>query len=391
MTAATKKIYFPSLNGLRFIAALFVVIHHIEQFKHIFGLENYWGNSFILIMGDLGVTFFFVLSGYLISYLLFVEKDLSNGISLKNFYVRRILRIWPLYYLIVVISLFILPHLQFLYVPGLTDAVKENLLTKSVLFMSVFPNLALVLFPPVPFGSHSWSIGVEEQFYLIWPVFMKYAKRYLRVVLYVIFFYVIIKGVLILCLTFLKAEPVLFGTLKLINEYVGMTRIDCMAIGGIGAYILYKRMPILKILYNRFFQALLYLIVFVFFLRPVYFPWINNEVYSILFCLIILNLSSNEKSFFSLENRLFDYLGRISYGIYMYHPLCLVTAIYLLKTVLKGTNLNHSFVVYFLSIAFTILMSAISYTFFESPFLKLKFAFSKIISGDNAKVKDFKN
>jgi peptidoglycan/LPS O-acetylase OafA/YrhL len=123
-------------------------------------------------------------------------------------------------------------------------------------------------------------------------------------------------------------------------------------------------------------------------LRPVYFPWINNEVYSVLFCSIIINLSSNDKSIFSLENSFFDYLGKISYGIYMYHPLCIVAAIYLLNTALKGMNLNHNVMIYFLSIAFTILLSTLSYSFFESPFLKLKSAFSKIISGDNAKAKD---
>jgi len=69
-----QKIYFPNLNGLRFIAAFLVIIHHIEQTKSIFKIENYWGAiPFIGIIGKLGVVLFFVLSGFLITYLL-LEK-----------------------------------------------------------------------------------------------------------------------------------------------------------------------------------------------------------------------------------------------------------------------------------------------------------------------------
>ncbi|RMG83594.1 MAG: hypothetical protein D6707_00790 [Bacteroidetes bacterium] len=64
------KVYFPNLNGLRFIAAGMVIIHHIEQLKSIFGIENYWGVPFIRLVGKLGVVLFFVLSGFLITFLL---------------------------------------------------------------------------------------------------------------------------------------------------------------------------------------------------------------------------------------------------------------------------------------------------------------------------------
>lgn len=68
-----KKVYFPNLNGLRFVAAFMVIIHHVEQFKNLFGLENIFHKSpFISIVGKLGVILFFVLSGFLITYLLLV-------------------------------------------------------------------------------------------------------------------------------------------------------------------------------------------------------------------------------------------------------------------------------------------------------------------------------
>src|SRR5262245_16271974 len=110
MTATlTDRIYFRNLNGLRFIAALLVIIHHIEQLKYIFGMPNNFSSSFVQIIGELGVILFFVLSGFLITYLLLEEEKRTDTIAVRNFYLRRILRIWPLYFLIVIIALAILP------------------------------------------------------------------------------------------------------------------------------------------------------------------------------------------------------------------------------------------------------------------------------------------
>src|SRR5262245_23508948 len=107
-----EKIYFPNLNGLRFIAAFLVIIHHLEQFKLTFKMDNYWNVPFIEPIGRLGVVLFFVLSGFLITYLLLAEENIKGGISIKSFYVRRILRIWPLYFLIVLLGLWILPNIS---------------------------------------------------------------------------------------------------------------------------------------------------------------------------------------------------------------------------------------------------------------------------------------
>ena len=106
-----KSIYFPNLNSIRFIAALLVIIHHIEQFKSVFNIyPNQMNNPVIGSFGPLGVRLFFVLSGFLITYLLFAEKEVSGTISITKFYIRRALRIWPLYYLIVLLAFFIVPY-----------------------------------------------------------------------------------------------------------------------------------------------------------------------------------------------------------------------------------------------------------------------------------------
>lgn len=179
-----KKIYFPHLNGIRFIAALLVIIHHIEQLKGIYGMPTLWGgksvaSSLISIIGPQGVVLFFVLSGFLITYLLLAEEEKTKTINIRKFYIRRILRIWPLYLLIVVLSLFVLVHFNIFTWPGFDiETVQSNIFWKLGLFMLFFSNLVLVYFGIIPYASQTWSIGTEEQFYLVWPIIIKVIKKY---------------------------------------------------------------------------------------------------------------------------------------------------------------------------------------------------------------------
>ena len=116
-----KILYFPGLHGLRCIAALMVIVTHIELFKARYGLPNIY--HFNKDFGVYGVDFFFVLSGFLITYLLFKEDDKFGFINLKFFYLRRIFRIWPLYYLLIIIVFLLVPLINYPIVPGynLTD------------------------------------------------------------------------------------------------------------------------------------------------------------------------------------------------------------------------------------------------------------------------------
>lgn len=167
-----EKIYFPNLNGLRFIAAFMVIIHHLEQMKFILGMNNYWDNGFIAVVGKLGVVLFFVLSGFLITYLLLAEEKFHGDISVKQFYVRRILRIWPLYFFVILLAFFVLPEIKFL---SFGYDYSNNFFIKFVLFVMMLPNLALAMGAAVPFVSQAWSVGTEEQFYLVWANF--YEKK----------------------------------------------------------------------------------------------------------------------------------------------------------------------------------------------------------------------
>lgn len=380
------KIYFPGLNGLRFIAAFLVIIHHTEQFKTVLRFSNYWENPFIRNIGGLGVNLFFVLSGFLITYLLLSEKENFNTISIKNFYIRRMLRIWPLYFLIAIAGLYIIPHFSFFNLPEWTEKISEHLAIKSILFFLILPNLAIVLFTPVPYAAQTWSIGVEEQFYLIWPLIIKYTKRYLLVLVSIVFITILMNTTFILLSLYLKktnADELLQTRVVYIIQYLNYLRISCMAIGGIGAYLLFfNKEKALSILYSKLMQVAAVALIVMLMLKGVKFLYISQEIYALLFAVIILNIASNPQSMLKLNNQSFDFLGKISYGLYMYHPIAIVIAIKTLSLVFTDFNtIGANFCVHAVSLLIAIAIATLSYYLLERKFLKFKKVFTKIESG----------
>ena len=170
------RVYFKGLKFLRFIAASMVVVHHIEQYKCKLGIPNLWSNGVIRNLGDKGVTLFFVLSGFLITFLLLKEKEQTGKINIKYFYFRRVLRIWPLYFLVVFSSIFLFPHLSF-FRTNETSVIENKFLEILLLSICILPNMTMLYVGAIPFSSQTWSIGVEEQFYIVWPVLIKYTKH----------------------------------------------------------------------------------------------------------------------------------------------------------------------------------------------------------------------
>ena len=376
MNKAMTKVYFPNLNGIRFLAAFFVIIHHIEQFKSLLGFDNSFTNPFINIIGPLGVILFFVLSGFLITYLLLVEEKLTKNISVKSFYIRRILRIWPLYYLIIGLSFLLFSQFSFLNVGELSNHVNDNLTLKLILFIFFLPNLALVLFSPIPYASQTWSVGVEEQFYLIWPILMRKVKNKKAILYVIIFGYLLIK-----LIVFRLIQKFIFWNeyMENLKSFFYSFNIDCMAIGGLFAVYLFKNDKILEILFSKYIQIIIYFLLVILITNGIQIPFINFEVYAILFGIVILNLSSNQDSLLKLENRPFHYLGKISYGLYMYHPIAIVLVLKIFDE-LKIVNVG----IQYISIIFTtIVVAGFSYKYFERYFIDKKIKFSKIISGDN--------
>ncbi len=159
----------PNLTSIRFILALLVVIFHIAQFSKNREFP-FFNDLAIFHKGTEAVYMFFSLSGFLIIKQLFIEKTHTNSINLKSFYLRRILRIFPLYYLVLTFG-FLYYHL-ILPLFGFEFENNYDLLSGIFLSITFFPNI-FSTYSPGGILEILWSIGIEEQFYLfIAPLFL---------------------------------------------------------------------------------------------------------------------------------------------------------------------------------------------------------------------------
>ncbi|WP_432222978.1 acyltransferase family protein [Flavobacterium sp. TMP13] len=297
------KIYFPNLNGLRFIAAFMVIFSHLELNKPYFGMPNYFRE--VKHLGKLGVSLFFVLSGFLITFLLLMEKENGSKILYRSFYMRRILRIWPLYYFIVILSLFVLPYFELFNITNF----KMNLvnpfeyLKVILLFLLFLPNL-LIQIKLVPFATQTWSIGTEEQFYLIWPWIINNGKR-----LKLLFIALIIGYNLISYLVEIKDFQNL-PYFNMIKGFVHLLQLDVLTIGALAAYLLYSKHKILFFFANTplFIFSIISTILIIALNVKLIFG--NSVLYGFHFAVIILCLIHNPKLKNLLENRFFNYLGK---------------------------------------------------------------------------------
>jgi peptidoglycan/LPS O-acetylase OafA/YrhL len=374
MSSKETSLFFPNLNGVRFIAAFWVIVHHIEQFKEKFGYDNQlFYTRFIRLIGPLSVFLFFVLSGFLITSLLLVEKERTKTIKIQRFYMRRVLRIWPLYYLTVFLGLFVFPHISYLNISGETELINVDFSEKLILYLLILPNVVTGVFKHIPYLSQNWSIGVEEQFYYFWPWVIRQTKASKLLIIMIIFFalFYITRS-----LTVLYMPDT--GWWKYLNEFIKSLRITCMILGAIGAYFTYFKLEskFVQFIFTKGFQLFLYVTLILMLSFGVYLPGVNQEIYALIFTLILMNLAKNPASILSLENPVFNYLGKISYGMYMYHTIAVVI----------GVKISHSFgnsnfVSYPISYILTIIISALSYEYFEKPFLKIKDKFTTVKSG----------
>ena len=373
-----QQIYFPNLNGLRFIAASLVIIHHTEQFKSIFKLPNYYDSvPFFQAIGLHGVNLFFVLSGFLITYLLLSEEKSYNLIDIKNFYIRRLLRIWPLYFLIILLAFFIIPQFNLFLLPHLNLANNStNFYLKIFLFSLFLPNFAQALLGQVPFASHTWSIGTEEQFYLMWPLFLKYIKKWRAQ------FMLLLIAIYIFLNYFLSTQLAhLIPFRSVLQGYLLSFNISCLAIGALLAFYMIQQHQMITILSNKAVFYIALILVLIMLWSGCSLSFIQNEIYAALFGIMILNFVNNKHFDNTLQNKIFNYLGKISYGLYMFHPIVIIICLKLCIAI----KLLNSWIIYPLVFIVTIMMAAISYRFFESFFLQFKSKFSKIESGDELK------
>lgn len=391
-----KKEYFKGLDSLRFFAALAVFFTHVELIKKFTGFGTHWIDPeeritkftvfqsviskeidplspLIAYSSALGVVFFFVLSGFLITYLLLKEKESNKTVQIGKFYLRRAFRIWPLYYLIFILGFFVLPNLELFAVPGQDVFFNQNFWGNLLLYAFFMPNLAFSIYTTaVPNIGQSWSIGVEEQFYLLWPLLIRKSKNVLKSILWIAGSIIALKGILLLSFPFIKLEA-----LVVIKKFLAMSKLECMALGGLGAYVLFnKKEEVLRIIFKPVTQimAVVVIPILIYFI-PTAFEDALHLLFSVSFLVIILNVAGNEKVLLRFENRVLQYLGRISYGFYMFHVMCIVFTIHILDKYIGLDNditTAQHILLYGISFLLTVAVSSLSYHIFEKAFIRLK-------------------
>ncbi len=364
-----KKRYFPNLNGIRCIAAFLVVFHHIEQAKYALGIPNIYDTAIIQHAGRLGVGLFFVLSGFLITYLLLQEKGSFGNIDTKKFYLRRIFRIWPIYFLVIILSFFVFPHIDLLAYPGIEEKLQVHSTERLALLLLVLPNYAFVLYDLPYWCAQAWSIGVEEQFYYLWPWLIKYPKKRIAIIAIFLFATVLI---LFVGLYFLE-DADQSQKLKMIQTFIGQFRIQIMALGGLCAWLVYNnKNQILEFLFLRNTQIIVYTLLLVLFFTGFHFTGFL-EVYALFFGFFILNVSSNPNTIIHLENPVFKYLGKISYGLYLYHVIVIILVTNLFQIYFPTfQGIGYQIALYLTVIMGSVAIAGISFKYFETPLLNFK-------------------
>ena len=372
-TGKKEKIFFPNLDGLRFLSFFVVFLFHIWLL--MFDRYSLTGNTasvvkFLFQNGEIGVNFFFVLSGFLITYLLIQEKKLTGKIHVGNFYVRRILRIWPLFYLCILFGLVLYPLLKKFIGGGVFEVAHPWTYFVFLNNFDFMKNGAPAII------SVLWSVAIEEQFYLFWPLLLSlFPVKYYRPLLFAI-----ICGSFIFRCFYYNDERVLqFHTLAVIGD---------MALGGLFAYYIIfserfksKIASLTKSSIAFLYAAILVLFLFRKDIFPGYLMVLERIVIAMVCALIILEQNFSKNSFFKMSSfKSIRKWGIYTYGLYCIHVIVLTFTEIAFKK--AGLNMQSPLVLLFLTVVAFIgcmLAAFVSYNFFEKRFLKWKDRFAFIV------------
>lgn len=363
---SVDRFYRPELDCLRFFAFLAVFLHH-----SLSGDATYYAAHHIpfgvliasaVSAGRFGVDLFFLLSAFLITELLLREQERFGRVDLRSFYVRRILRIWPLYFLGILIAV-ILPLIDSQeYFPG----------RYGLAFMFMVGNWIGLLGLPVHSVMWSlWSVSFEEQFYLLWPAFISRARRES----------VLLAAVAVLFAAAAIGRQALFIHARELHSELAiftcsLTRLDPIALGIVTAVLLRRRQPSFRVLSRTVLLAgglALWLAAGYYYKLSRGFMLLGYPAMTLGAWFIFLSNFG-----FPFAPRALRYAGKISYGLYVFHMLAIYWAFNLMGGQLH--SFDRFLLYWILSLSLTVVMAAVSYRFFESPFLRLKEKFARVKS-----------
>jgi peptidoglycan/LPS O-acetylase OafA/YrhL len=346
-----KLKYYKNLDGTRGIAAMMVLVHHFFFFKDSSYLANIDIYQKYTEYGQHGVSLFFVLSGFVITRILINTRN--NPKYFKTFYRRRVLRILPLYYLYLLFVFFFMPIILN------SQFVNFKLQLPYYLYMQNFLD---VLGIKASGPGHYWSLAIEEHFYLIWPlvIYLVQPKHLWKifgfsiVIIFIIRYIMLSNGLPINHFTFTRFDQLLFGAALSLLEYNGFFKNKKAA-----AYFIIIGLLIFPI------AEIIYLFQKYFFLAK---EMVKTTMLALFFFSVIGYLvTSKERTIINriLSSKILQYLGKISYGLYIWH----VSVLFVLnKYALTGIVILDLLLLSGISI----IVAHISFKYFERYFLKLK-------------------
>ena len=355
-TLQADRVHYPALDGLRGLAILLVVVYHNFGFINVF------------FFGWLGVDLFFVLSGFLITDILL--KTVGKKGYLKNFYIRRVLRIFPLYYLCLILFLIVLPQTTI-------QLDVQYYVDHQVWLWTYLQNWIYTFQSPGQTNAlnHLWSLAVEEQFYLLWPLAVLIIRKPGYLLLFISLVLVAVLGLRLLVWMNQISDLAYF------NLYT-FTRIDGLCIGCMIALLQRVKSNFLeknKAIIVICFAGLNFGFFFVNRRYQFSFPYLafaGYTTFAMMFGLLVNEAVTRQSKLINLlfNNPLLKFFGKISYGFYVFHwPVYLLLFPYLLPWISKLTN--GTLVQFLVSVVATIaaiVISWLSYQYFEKYFLKLK-------------------
>lgn len=383
-----KRFHMPELDGLRFLAFLLVFLHHAMPDPN--GVLNCFR-----LGGWVGVDVFLTLSSFLITSLLLREHQKANTISLSSFYMRRILRIWPLFFLFLTLNYLLVPIFPD-FPSGFADKNWEWDRDHHVIPLLVFAgnwSVAVFSYSTFGFAAHLWTICLEEQFYIFWPLIASKAlgnlKHFAAISLSLLLFslcarwyyhHVAFSHPAMWVSTFTRLDPFAWGSLLAIGWYRHGSTLHATANRGgarlipVAGFVL-AGLGLCALLSNWGFGE----------------PecWWKMFIVDFLVAAILCSILLSKPIATVLSLRPLAWLGKISYGLYVYHIFFVsLYFIHETKALLGINNLGTitTFQYWYLQaflLLCTITMSAISYYGFEIWFLRLKGRWTTVASRPN--------
>lgn len=379
-TPLSNKFYLPQLDGLRFVAFFLVFIHHLPDAGGYFpsGTFTHFIFEKLHTFGWIGVDIFLCLSSFLLTSLLMLEHKKTGSISVKKFFIRRALRIWPLYYLVMLFAFYIFPFFTFLspalHTAGYGQLLKEHLFPFSI-FMgnfsyAYFTNSLTVSIAPL------WTVSLEEQFYIFWPLLLLILLPRDRK-----WFFIALSSLVILSIAirlYILKNSIPYPTIWTFT----LARLDPFALGAFLSYAWLnnriKPRPFLALC------AAIILLKFVICSTPIGSKNTFWQLFAVdlAACLLIYAALYSKKLKMILANRWVAWLGKISFGLYVFHDVMIqVTLGYITPHLnFMKAPLPHWVLDFIAVLVVTILCATISYYGFEKHFLKLKNRYTTIAS-----------